>query len=189
MIDQEEKRVIIRLKEGDSLAFERLFRKYNQKLFNFCFRLLRSKQEAEGIVQHTFLKIWENHNSLDENHSFGSYLFKIAQNKVFNEFRSKLNYRYYREYLMEYAETLENNVEKELNYSELENTINNLTAQLPERRRQIFLLSRNEGLTYREIGEKLNISENTVDTQIRKTLDYFRRYLREQFDRIPTTVS
>jgi len=189
MINQHDKRLVIRLKTGDGIAFEKLFKKYNQKLYNFCFRMLRSRQEAESIVQNTFLKIWENRQSLDETLSFNSYLFKIARNRVFNELRSMLNQRYYREYLAEYIETFENTTEKELNYSELDQLLKSLIAQLPERRKQIFLLSREEGLTYREIAEKLKISENTVDTQIRKALDHFRQYLREYFHHAPASIT
>ena len=185
MRNLQDKRWVIRLKAGDNLAFERLFNKYNQKLFNFSYRLLRSKQEAEEIVQNTFLKIWENRFTLDENYSFSAYLFRITQNRILNEFRSRINQHYYREYLMEYAENMDNTVEKEIDFSELNKIIKMLISQLPERRKQIFLLSRNDGLTYREIADKLNISENTVDTQIRKALDYFRHCLREQLSRMP----
>ena len=80
MHNLQDKRLINRLKAGDNEAFEHLFKKYNQKLFNFCYRMLRSKHEAEEIVQNTFLKIWENRNTLDENYSFSSLLFKITQN-------------------------------------------------------------------------------------------------------------
>jgi RNA polymerase sigma-70 factor (family 1) len=188
MHNLQDKRLISRLKAGDNEAFEQLFKKYNQKLFNFCYRMLRSKQEAEEVVQNTFLKIWENRNSLDESYSFSSFLFKITQNKVFNEFRSKLNQRYYREYIAEYAEILENDTEKSINFAELEKTIKNLLEMVPERRRQIFLLSREDGLTYKEIARKLDISENTVDTQIRKTLDFFRQNLRMDYYHLPTSL-
>lgn len=180
MFDQQDQKLVVRLKTGDGEAFEKLFNKYNQKLCNFCFRILRSKQEAEGVVQNTFLKIWETRQMLNENLPFNSYIFKIAQNKVFNLLRKQINQRYYIEYLEEYTEMLENSTEKRILFNELEKTIQILMDQLPERRKEIFLLSRNEGLTYKEIADKLKISENTVDTQIRKVLDYFRQSLREK---------
>ena len=179
MINKNDSQLVIRLRDGDGKAFEKLFHKYNQKLYNFCYHMLRSKHEAESMVQNVFMKIWENRHMLDESLSFNSYLYKIAKNKVYNEFRSRLNQRYYREYLVEYAETFDNTVEKEINFSEFDQLLKDLMERLPERRKQIFLLSREEGLTYREIAEKLAISENTVDTQIRKALDYFRQYVRE----------
>ncbi|MBA7513984.1 RNA polymerase sigma-H factor [subsurface metagenome] len=181
MVNLQEKRLVARLKFGDGLAFEKLFLKYNQKLFNFSYKMLHSKQDAEGIVQSTFLKIWETRYKLDENHSFSGYLFKIAQNKIYNLFRTRVNERYYKEYIEEYAEVLENSLEQEIDYKELQEYYKKLVTKLPEKRKQIFLLSRNEGLTYREIALKLQISENTVDTQIRQALDYFRQSLREKF--------
>jgi RNA polymerase sigma-70 factor, ECF subfamily len=180
MIEQQDKKLVIRLREGDGVAFEKLFYKYHAKLFNFSFRLLRSKQEAENIVQQTFLKVWEYRENLDENSSFSGFLFKVSHNQVFNQFRSRLNHRYYLEYLMEYAETLENTVDRQIDYTELEAYVHKLLQQLPERRKEIFLLSREQGLSYKEIADKLDISENTVDTQIRKVLNYFRQALREK---------
>ncbi len=180
MFESPDQRLVIRLKAGDGEAFEKLFMKYNQKLCNFCYNILHSRQDAEGIVQSTFLKIWETRHLINENLPFGGYIFKIAQNKVFNLLRKQINHRYYLEYLQEYTEMLENTTEKSILYNELENIIHHLINSLPERRREIFLLSRNEGLTYKEIADRLGISENTVDTQIRKALDYFRQSLREK---------
>jgi len=181
MINLQDKRWVCRLKAGDDQAFEKLYHKYSKKLFNFGYKMLQSKQEAEGLVQDTFLKIWEIRYKLDENYSFSGYIFKIARNKIYNIFRARINERFYREYLQEYAETLEDNLERELDYNELNTFYIELISRLPERRKEIFLLSRNEGYTYREIAQKLQISENTVDTQIRKSLDFFRQSLREKY--------
>ncbi len=181
MLNLQDKRWVIRLKSGEGKAFEKLYLKYNRKLFNFGYKMLHSKQEAEGLVQDVFLKIWEKRYTLDENHSFSGYLFKIAQNKIYNIFRQRINERYYREYLEEYAESLEHSLEQRFDYKELEKFYNELISRLPEKRKRIFILSRNEGYTYREIAEKLQISENTVDTQIRKSLNFFRQSLREKF--------
>jgi RNA polymerase sigma-70 factor (family 1) len=180
MAHNHEQTLVVGLKSGDSKAFEKLFRKYNQKLYNFCYRILRSKPDAEGIVQNTFLTIWETRQILNENLPFSSYIYKIAQNRVFNELRKRVNRRYYTEYLVEYNERLENTTEKSILFTEMEKTIHDLINSLPHRRREIFLLSRDEGLTYKEIAVRLEISENTVDTQIRKTLDFFRQSLREK---------
>ncbi|MGD2034139.1 MAG: RNA polymerase sigma-70 factor [Bacteroidales bacterium] len=185
MINLQDKRWVGRLKAGDDTAFEKLYLKYNKKLFNFSYRLLQSRQEAEGLVQDTFMKLWEMRYKLDENYSFSGYIFKIARNKIYNIFRVRINERYYREYIQEYAEKLENNLERKLNYDELNTYYLDLISKLPERRKEIFLLSRNEGYTYREIAQRLQISENTVDTQIRKSLDFFRQSLREKYTTVP----
>ena len=180
MKDQHEQKLVVCLKAGDTDAFESLFKKYNQKLINFCSRILRSRADAEGIVQYTFMKIWETRHQLNENLPFHSYLYKIAQNRVFNELRKRVNQRYYLEYLHEYAEMLENTTENAVLFNELEQFVKGLINRLPERRKEIFLLSRDEGLTYKEIASRLDITENTVDTQIRKALDFFRLSLREK---------
>jgi RNA polymerase sigma-70 factor (ECF subfamily) len=184
MTNLQDKRWVCRLKAGDDLAFEKLYCKYSRKLFNFGYKMLQSKQEAEGLVQDTFLKLWEMRYKLDENYSVSGYIFKIARNKIYNIFRIRINERFYREYIQECAERLEDNLERNLDFSELNALYLELISKLPERRKEIFLLSRNEGYTYREIAQKLQISENTVDTQIRKSLDFFRESLREKFTAI-----
>jgi RNA polymerase sigma-70 factor (ECF subfamily) len=120
-------------------------------------------------------------SGLDESHSFNGYLFKIAQNDIYNLFRKRINEKYYQEYFLEYAEKLECSLEDKINYNELVEIIDQLIEELPDRRKIIFTFSRKEGLTYREIADKLDISENTVDTQIRKALDYIRQHLRNKY--------
>ncbi len=181
MLDLQDKRLVTLLKANDITAFEKLFLKYNKRLYVYCFKMISNRFEAEEITQDTFIKVWEARQNIDENRSFSGYIFKIAHNKLFNLIRKKINERYYKEYLEEYAETIEKSTEAYINFKELENLLDELTDKLPERRKRIFLLSRNDGLTYKEIARKLNISENTVDTQIRKVLDFFRQVLREKF--------
>ena len=181
MLDLQDKKLVIRLKLNDGAAFEKLFLKYNRRLYMYCYRMVNNSMEAEEVTQSTFIKIWETRQNIDENRSFSGYIFKIAYNKIYNLIRKKINERYYKEYLEEYAETIENSTESHINFKELEDLLEYLTAKLPDKRKTIFLLSRREGLTYKEIARKLNISENTVDTQIRKVLDFFRQALRERF--------
>jgi RNA polymerase sigma-70 factor (ECF subfamily) len=181
MADQFDKKSTTRLRLDDGVAFERLYHKYNRKLYNFAFKMLHSRVESEGIVQDTFIKLWENRKKLDDSLSVSGYLFKIAQNKIYNLFRSRINDMYYREYLKEYAHKLETTLEEKIDQNDLFILFEQLIDKLPDRRKEIFLLSRNEGLTYKQIAVKLGISENTVDTQIRKALDFFRQNLREKY--------
>ena len=85
------------------------------------------------------------------------------------------------DYLLSRPEDFSNSVEKNFNFLELNIELERLIKNIPEKRRRIFLLSRMEGLTYREIAEKLNISVNTVNTQISKSLEELRDRLPDKF--------
>jgi RNA polymerase sigma-70 factor (ECF subfamily) len=141
---------------------------------------LKSREDCEGLVQNIFSDIWENRERLDSTRSFYGYLFRIAKNKVYNHLRRNVNKQVYKEYIINSNMNSEYKTEADLDFSELNAIIEQSIAKLPPRRKEIFMLSRSEGLTYREIGRRLNISENTVDTQIRNALDFIREELKKR---------
>ncbi|NJO88289.1 MAG: sigma-70 family RNA polymerase sigma factor [Chloroflexia bacterium] len=93
---------------------------------------------------------------------------------------AKIKHKAFIEYYLEGNREYSFVTEEEILFRELEEVYKNLIQDLPERRREIFVLSRQNGLTYKEIAEKLNISENTVDTQIRNALTYLRSKITQQ---------
>jgi RNA polymerase sigma-70 factor (ECF subfamily) len=175
MTSNEEKILVFYLKQGSSKAFEQLFLNYHKKLYNFCKQILNSKEESENLVQSVFMEIWKNRIGIDEEKSFNGYLFKIAKSRVYNTLRKKINEKVYLEYIAG-----NNNIQEIADGYEskqLADTLENLIDSMPERRKEIFRLSRDKGLTYKEIAKQLQISENTVDTQIRNALDFLREKL------------
>jgi RNA polymerase sigma-70 factor (ECF subfamily) len=170
----EEKLLVSMMRAGNGYAFEKLYYKYCKKLYNFVFSIIKNKEDAEGTVQLVFMKVWEKRTEIDPEKSFSGYVFRIAKNNLLNRIKKQINERVYLDYLLSRPEDLSNSVEKNINFLELNLEIERLIKNIPEKRRKIFLLSRMEGLTYREIAEKLNISVNTVNTQISKTLEELR---------------
>lgn len=174
----EDKILVFHLKQGNPKAFEQLFLRYQKKVYYFCKKILKNREESENLVQTIFTEIWENRGYIDEEKSFSGYLFKAAKNKVYNVLRKKMNEQIYRDYICD--NNSESISEDQHDNKQLIEILEGLINHLPERRREIFLLSRSEGLTYKEIAEKLQISENTVDSQIRNSLDF----LREEFRKV-----
>jgi len=163
-----------RLKEDDQLAFEVLFYKYKNKLKGFVLKLAPPQIDPEEIVQKVFIKVWMLRTRIDAQKSFSSFLFTIAKNEVVDYLRSAVNRKIY---LVGEGLAEDLNIGDEAGNEaqlEMEQKVGELIRNLPERRRQIFELSRYEGMSYKQIAAKLNISENTVDTQIRKALNYLR---------------
>lgn len=174
-----EKQLILRLKTNDSKAFDELFLNYYGKVFNMALRFLNTKEDAEEIVQNTFIAVWENRNEIDENRSFPAYLMGIARNIVFNVVKRKLYKSRFVDHYLRTANTLDYSTEETILFQELKSAIENAWEELPPKRKTIFYLSRKEGLSYKEIAERLNITESTVNTQLSKALDFFRDKLME----------
>ena len=161
---------------GDSRAFEILYRRYFSKLYGAAYKRLQDKELTEEIVQELFVSLWERRQNLPiEN--IESYLFTsvkylvIAQykkNSLFEKYSSTLNL----------TESDDNFTEQTLAFEELNEAYQQALLTIPERCREVFLLKRS-GLSLREISEKLDISEKTVENQMTKALKMLREALRE----------
>ncbi len=177
IIQSSDKDLIIRIKRGDEVAFELVFYKYKGKLYDFIRRSLPEEEDVESIVQEIFVKLWLNRLNLDPDQSFNGYIFAIARHEIYGHLRKLLTRKKYNEELFHSLQESSNTTENQIEYQELEKIIEEIIEEMPEKRKEIFKQSRLEGLSYREISEKRNISENTVDTQIRKALNFLKKKL------------
>jgi len=165
------------LVSGNHDAFAFLYAKYHRQLYYFALRLSKNQHEAEELVQSVFVTVWETRNKLDINKSFSAYLFSIARNRFYDMLRNHVIEENYTDYLLHQDNHTSDELEKQIEDNEINGIIHKLLQQLPERRREIFMLHRFENKTYKQIAEKLQISENTVDTQIRNVLNFLRQEL------------
>lgn len=174
-----EKELLKKLRGGDSFAFEVLFYKYRNKVKGFAVKIIPSKIDFEEIVQEVFVKVWINKESINPEKDFQSYLFSIAKNLILDHLKSAVNRKLY--FIGEHfqQDLLIDDSPESLLIDDAEEKLQKLIMEIPERRREIFLLSRFEGLSYKQIAEKLNISENTVDSQIRNALAFLRKEFRK----------
>ena len=168
-----------KLKEGDTFAFEVLFYKYRSKIKGFATRLVPTQIDPDEIVQEVFVKIWLKKESIDPEKNFQSYLFSIAKNLVLDHLKSAVNRKLY--FVEEhFQQDLIAEKDAEIQFSaDTEERMLSLIQQIPERRREIFCLSRFDGLSYKQIAKRLNITENTVDSQIRNSLTFLRKEFRK----------
>ncbi len=170
-----EKELLQNLSESNTFAFEVLFFKYRNKVKGFTISIIPSYIDPEEIVQEVFVKVWLNRKSINPEKDFKAFLFSITKNLVLDYIKSAVNRRlkFVEEYIQQDMMNVEDNNEKLLENAE--EKLHNLIQQIPERRKEIFCLSRFEGLTYRQIAERLNISENTVDSQIRNATAFLKK--------------
>ena len=170
--------LLIRLKNGDMLAFDQIYELYSHKLFSFVFRILKDEAEADDVVQEVFVKIWESRERLDDYKLLNSYIFTIAYNNSIDLIRKKINNTKYLEHLKISATiNFTPSIVSQIEYNELNKEVEKLVSNLPERQKQVYLLHREEGLTYPEIAERLGISKNTVENHMVKALKYLRHNL------------
>lgn len=173
-----EPELIRRLQQDDSRAFDALFRQYSARVYRFAYSYLKSRPQAEEIVQECFLKLWEKRHHLRPEESLKGYLFTIAHHTILNQLRQHRHYWAYQE-LMQLAPPAEAvSAESEVEYAELEQLYLAALEKLPPKRRQVFTLSRQQGLSYSEIAKEMNLSVKTVETQIAQALKFLRTYMR-----------
>jgi RNA polymerase sigma-70 factor (ECF subfamily) len=168
--------LLARLKNGDMLAFDQVYELYSHKLFSFVFKILKNEAEADDIVQEVFVKIWESRWSLVDFKLLNSYIFTIAYNHSIDHIRKRISNNKYLEHLKNSAVVnFTPTIISQIEFNELHNQVEKLIANLPERQKQVYLLHREEGLTYPEIAEKMGISKNTVENHMVKALKYLRQ--------------
>jgi len=164
------------LKDGMASAFDQLYEAYCHKLFGFAFPILKSKEDAEEIVQNTFFKIWEKRKSIDSTHSFKSFLFTVAYNLTVDLLRERLKEKKYREIILDKA-TSSYNLEEAIVFGDILENIQEIVKELPPRKYEIYQLSRINHLSYSEIAGKLNISAKTVENSINYSINFIKRRL------------
>lgn len=105
----QEKELIIALKQGDEKAFNTLYKQYWRQVYNFCRLYLTNTEEAEEVVQDVFVRLWQSRDFLRENDNFKGLLFIISRNLVFNQTRKSFNHDFY---TLSLLDALENMPEK-----------------------------------------------------------------------------
>jgi RNA polymerase sigma-70 factor, ECF subfamily len=176
-----EKELVKQFKAGNEMAFELIFHHTKGKLKGFLKKVLPVGEDEESVMQEIYLKLWSNRKTIEADKSFETFLFTVARNMVIDVMRKRLSKQKYLENLYSQLKEGQKNSMDTLaavEYSELEQKIFELINKLPEKRQEIFRLNRIEGFTYKEIAAKLDISENTVDTQIRKALTFLRNEMK-----------
>jgi len=175
---QNESLLVRNLSKGNLLAFNTLYKEYSGRLYRFAFGYLKSEAETEELVQEVFTIIWEKRTELKVELSFKSFLFTIAFNIIRKHFRTKA-------YLSEYFKTgisddQDLQTSQKITYDSLHQYITELVNQLPDRRREIFIKSRFEGLSIKEISEGMKISHKTVENQLTDALKFIRTNLNRE---------
>ncbi len=174
----EDRELYLKLREGDEKAFQILFRKYYQAMCHFANQFLTDREVAEEIVQEMFVKIWEKRQVLNIESSVKHYLFRSVRNHCLNQIQHEKIKKQYAQKVKESA-ILEVNPDDYFLEIDLVKRIEKSINSLPPKRREIFRLSREQGMKYKEIAETLDISVKTVEAQMGLALKYLRDELKD----------
>jgi RNA polymerase sigma-70 factor (ECF subfamily) len=170
-----DKHLLERLRQGDSLAFDAIFRTWYGPLVGTAERMLRDRAVAEELVQDVMLELWRRRETLAADGSPQAYLFQATRNRVLNHLRHlKIEQR--SEPAIRGDSVSSPQADAGLVQEELGVAVQEAVKSLPDRCREVFELSRVHGLKYSEIAKQLGISVKTVEAQMGKAL----RTLRER---------
>lgn len=160
--------------------FKNIYEDYFKVLYLFALRIIGDASSAEDIVQDVFTECWMKRNSLDLSRSLKPYLYKLTYNRSLDFLKLSDNKSVAisdRFSLIDEIFYSTITVDEELNTREVEKQIIKCVKQLPDRCREVFLLSRHDNFKNREIAEKLNISIKTVEKHISKAQEMIRAHL------------
>ncbi|WP_233897870.1 sigma-70 family RNA polymerase sigma factor [Tenacibaculum piscium] len=162
------------MKLKEKVDFSALFDTHYEKLYNYAIKIVKDESISNDLLQETFIKLWENIDSMKINHrSIESFLIITLKNKIIDHFR-KENVK--NKHLNLYV--LNKDIEEEINNEwDLLKTIEDIYTLLPQKTIEIFKLSRDKGHTYAEIASIKNISIKTVEAHISKALQVFKKEL------------
>ena len=186
MVDSiNEKRLLTELKNGSFHAFERLYNMYSGKLYNFIMRISSGNQYmAEEVVQSAFIRVWEVRERVEPESSFISFLCTIAKNLLMNMYQRQTVEYVYNEYLKNTGVDRDSQTEESIDLRFLNEYIDSLAEELPAQRKKIFILSKRQNYTNKEIAEMMGISESTVATQLSLAVKFKREQLMKHYDKI-----
>lgn len=170
-----EKEVLSKVADGDESAFRQLFLHWHQLLAGYVLRITESRELTEEIVQDVFLKIWMTRETLGEIENFKHYLIVVSRNQSFDVLKKQLKERQKKKD-WEKENTLQ--VTEDNDPPNFASLIDEAIDSLPPRRKEVYLLSRHERLTYQEIATQLGISKESVKTHLQLAASSITNYIR-----------
>jgi RNA polymerase sigma-70 factor (ECF subfamily) len=169
--------LISELSKNNDSALEELFNYYYPRLYNFSKAFLKIENGIDDILQEVFVKIWENRKNIKSKETFNAFIYTITRNLLLNELRSRLNNQKLMTEIQKNAVAEEFASVQLIEYKEMSTKITEVINQLPDRQKEVFKLSREDGLSHKEIAEKLGITTKTVEYHIAQSKDILRAKL------------
>jgi RNA polymerase sigma-70 factor (ECF subfamily) len=170
--------MVKRLAGGDKTALDELYNYYYPRLYSFAKRFLKVEDDINDILQDVFIKLWENRKNIKNVETFNAWIFTITKNAVITYFRTKTKLVEFESRVREMAISEGYFTDTTIEYEEMKEKVGLFIELLPEKRRQIFKLSREQGLSNKEIAGQLGISVKTVEDHIMHSIRFLKNNLK-----------
>ena len=178
----QDKELVALFKEGSQKAFEELYIRYKCRLISYCKRYLKSSISAEDIVHDIFTQLWEDRNMLHIDVSFSGYVHTLVKNHVLKEIRHSDVHARFAEYTRMTKNDSTNQTEDTIIDNDYAKLFDEMIDSLSPRQKEIFLLSRIQGFTHKEIAEQIQISVNSVNEHSSLALKKIKKHLRRHIN-------
>ena len=179
---QNDYRLMERVKNGDMVAFNQIVEKYKNRLMNVIFRMVQETEQAEDIVQETFMRVYQHRDSFDFQHCFSTWLYTIALNLARNELRKRKRFKFFDIFDLQGKES-EIAVEMKLP-SNLPQAIDRALENLPEKYKTAFVLRDIQELPYEEVAQIMNIPLGTVKSRVNRARAILKEKLRPRMEEL-----
>jgi len=169
------RRIIEPLSKGDIFCFDDIYLEYNKKIYFFALSFLKNKEDSEGVVQEVFLTLWRKRAEIQINKDIGSYLFTITYNTIRKHFRKLARER---KHLDEYSKSVlteDDSTNARMEYKDLLEFAESAIDLLPSRQKTIYRYCMQEGLSTKEIAERLKISPRTVENHLYRAKSHLKK--------------
>jgi RNA polymerase sigma-70 factor (ECF subfamily) len=168
--------LVIQLRKGNESAFERIFKLNYNQIVGFCTQFVNDRDKAKSLAQDSFIYLWTNREKIETRSGIKSFLYTHAKSGCLNEIRhQKVVSKYADKHLQEKEDQINREVLESfdfdsLEFSELENIVEQAISDLPERCQLVFRMSRLEGKKNQEIADELRLSVKSVEANITRAL-------------------
>ncbi|MCK5137754.1 MAG: RNA polymerase sigma-70 factor [Bacteroidales bacterium] len=176
----DEQKLIKNLIKGDSFAFDELYKQYYNQIYSFSFRYLQNKQDAEGVVQEVFIKVWNSQDKLKEINNMNAWLFTITFNQIKMIFRNMAIERRKMETVAISSIFEDHSAISEIEFNDLMEKAEDIIERLPSRQKSVIKLSIKEGLTSIEISKQLGINKRTVENHLSSARAFLKKVFKEE---------
>jgi RNA polymerase sigma-70 factor (ECF subfamily) len=175
-----EKEIVAGLKNSDKSTVDSLYMHFHRRIYAFAFSLIKVEEDALDVVHEVFIKLWEKRKSLDDDTKIEALIFTITRNTVLSFFRKRASQKKYNDQIISASlQNYSSSTEEMIDYEFLKEKVDSLILQLPPKSQNVFLLSREKGLSNKEIAQKLEIAEKTVEDHITRALAFLKKNLKE----------
>lgn len=168
-----------RLANEDASAFSTIFELYKKRVFGVSFKMLKTEIEAEEIVQDVFLSIWMAKGRLADIHDPEAYLFTITYNTIYTHLKKISSNQKLLNTLISHLTQIQNTTEETIAANETQKLIHDAIQLLPPQQRMVYQLSKQEGLSYDDIAERMHIARNTVRNHLAEAMKTVRAFLKK----------